>query len=707
MRSADLPLPRLREDIRLLTDPRANPAAPEGSFYDPVRDSYFAVGAQAFQLLALWPAARTVGDLARQARAAHGRDVEDAEILELARELQRGQITLEQPGGWRDLAAAAAAARAGPARLALRNYLFFRVPLVRPAAFLERTAPIARLFVSRFALTLAAALTLLGFYLLLRHWSEASEGLRRQMTLGGAGVFAVTLFTMKIFHELGHAYVATSFGVRVRSMGLAFMLLTPMLYTDVTDAWRLPSRRRRMAIDIAGVAVEMAIGGVALFLWSFLPPGAARETALVVAASAWVMSVAVNLSPFMRFDGYYILADMIGVRNLQPRAFALTRWALREALFDLGAPCPDALRGGKRAFVIAYGVGTTIYRLFLFLGIALIVYHMFFKLLGLFLFAVEIVVFVIAPIWREVRVWWTMRKVIVRRPRAWISAGAAAMGLAALAAPLSAKVEIPAVLEPARFVRLFPHAPAEILGVHVIAGQKVRAGDVLLTMASPRLEKELEVTLARLALVDERIARRLGDAKDYAQSLSLDKDRLALVERRDALRKDIDELSLRAAVDGVVVDLDPNLRVGRLLSRQDEIGLIVEGRETVIRGYAEQQDLWRIKAGAAARFIPDDAGAAEIAARVATIAPSASAAIDIPQLAETYGGHVRVHPPQPRQETLAPVDAVHLVTLRPDEGAAGFVRSARGLVIVEGARQSVIASIWRRSLKVLVEEAGA
>lgn len=706
MNAADLPLPRLREDIRLLTDPRASQAAPEGSFYDPVRDSYFAVGAQAFQLLALWPGARTVGDLARQARAAHGRDVEDAEILELARELHRGQITLEQPGGWRDLAAAAAATRAGPARQALRNYLFFRVPLARPAAFLDRTLPIARLFVGRVALACVATLTALGFYLLLRHWGEASEGLRRQMTLGGAGVFALTLFVMKIFHELGHAYVATAQGVRVRSMGVAFMVMTPMLYTDVTDAWRLPSRRRRMAIDIAGVAVEMAIGGVALFLWAFLPPGAGRDAALVVAVSAWAMSLAVNLSPFMRFDGYYILADMIGVRNLQPRAFALVRWAMREVLFDLGAPCPDALRDGKRAFVIAYGVGTMIYRLFLFLGIALLVYHMFFKLLGLFLFAVEIVVFVIAPVWREVRVWWTMRNVIARRPRAWASAGAAAIGLAALATPLSAKVEIPAVLEPAQFVRLFPHAPAEIRAVHVVAGQRVAAGDVLLTMASPRLEKELEVTLARLALTEQRIARRLGDAKDFSQSLSLDKDRLSLIERRDALRKDIEALSLRAAVDGVVADLDPDLHAGRLLSRQDEIGLIVQGRDTVIRGYADQEDLWRIRAGASARFIPDDAGAAAIAASVAAIAPAASAVIDIPFLAETHGGHVRVHPPQPRQETLAPVDAVHLVTLKPQEGGAGFVRVARGLVVVEGARQSAIASIWRRSLKVLVEEMG-
>ncbi len=87
-------------------------------------------------------------------------------------------------------------------------------------------------------------------------------------------------------------------------MGVAFMVLAPTLYTDASDAWRLKERRKRLLIDAAGVLTEMAIAAIALFLWAFLPNGPWRSAMFFISATAWIMSVAVNLSPFMRFDGY-------------------------------------------------------------------------------------------------------------------------------------------------------------------------------------------------------------------------------------------------------------------------------------------------------------------------------------------------------------------------------------------------------------------
>ena len=696
------PLPALREDIRLLTGAGRGR---DGMVHDPLRDSYFAVSPEVSQILSFWPHARDARDLAARVEAAYDRHVDPMEIMEIAAFLNRSELTLDPPEGWSAFARRADA-REGWLRAALHHYLFFKIPIVWPAVFLERTAPFARLLVSPVALILIALATLLGAYLMVRQWGQVVDDVRRQMTVSGAVLFAATLFVMKIFHELGHGYVATAMGVRVRSMGIAFMVLTPMLYTDVTNAWRLPQRRKRIAIDIAGVAVEMAIAGLATLAWAFLPPGDLRDAMLVVVVSAWVMSLALNLSPFMRFDGYYILADFLGVKNLQPRAFALVRWRLRERLFDLGEPCPDPLTGGKRTFVIAYGVATMIYRLVLFIGVALLVYHMFFKLLGVFLFAVEIVVFVIGPIWREGKVWWAMRARLMKRPRAWITLSGAGACVALAFVPLNAKVRIPAVMEPAQFARLFPSSPGEISALHVRAGQTVKAGEALVTLSAPKLEKELEITRAKLALTEQRMARRMGDRRDYAQTLSLEKDRLSLLEKRAALEEQIEKLSIRAPIDGVVQGLDPDLHVGRLLSRQDEIGLVVGGAQTIIRGYADQQDLWRIHPGAHAVFIPDDLQTRTIAATLQTTAPVASASIDIPHLSETYGGRVRVHPPQPNANALVPLDPVHVVTLEPDAADLTLERPQRGVVVVEGAPQSFVAAFWRRGLKVIVQEFG-
>jgi putative peptide zinc metalloprotease protein len=644
-----------------------------------------------------------VPDLARQTSERYGRTVETGEIEEFCRFLAASRLTLEQPGGWRELDAAANAQQGTLLQQALHNYLFFKLPLVQPAAFLERTLPLVRGLASRGMLVLFAVLSGIGLYFVSRQWGDFSDGLQRQMNISGAMLFAATLFVMKVFHELGHAYVATAMGCRVRSMGLAVMLMAPMLYTDVTNAWLLPQRRKRIAIDIAGVAVELVIAGLALLAWAFIAPGDARDVALVIATAAVAMTLAINLSPFMRFDGYYIFADLIAVKNLQPRAFALVRWTLREWLFRLDAPCPDSLRGGLRMLVIAYGIATMLYRLVLFTGIALVVYHMFFKLLGIALFLVEIIVFVLRPIWREFRVWWNLRKAIRWKPRFWGSTTALAALLLALVLPWSRQVQIPAVMEPAAYARLYPSVPAEVQQVQVVPGQQVKAGDILVVLSSPRLEKEMSVARMRLALVEERIARRMGDAKDMAATLLLEKDSLSLIEKTAALQRQIDSLSIRAPLDGRIAELDPNLHAGRLLARDEEIGVIVGGNEAVIRGYADQQDIWRVKPGDTASFVADATQLASVPAYLATIALSTSASIDILQLAETHGGRLRTQPVQAKSP-LVPLDPVTLVTFLPMQTIDYAGRSIRGVVLIDAAPQSIAAGVWRRALKILIQE---
>jgi putative peptide zinc metalloprotease protein len=695
----------LREDIRLINDAPGQAGEPRWLIHDPVRDTFFEIGLEAFQLMSLWPKAATAAELVKIVQSAHARAVTEDEVVEFNRFLAHSRLTEEAAGGWHELSHASTASSQSLAQQALHNYLFFKIPLMQPSEFLQRSLPAVRFLAGRWFFIAFTLLATVGLFFASRQWGDMMDGLHRQLTLSGAMLFAVTLFIMKIFHELGHAYVATAMGCRVRSMGLAVMLMAPMLYTDVTEAWRLPERKKRMAIDLAGVAVEMVIAGLALFAWAFLPPGDSRDVALVIATAAVMMTLAVNLSPFMRFDGYYVFADLIGVKNLQPRAFALVRWKLREWLFGLGVSCPDTLRGGLRSLVIAYGFVTMLYRLVLFTGIAIIVYHATFKALGIILFLVEIIIFVARPVWRELKVWWSLRAAAATNPRAWLSLTALGACLLFFAVPWSTQVSVHAILEPARFVRIYPSAPAEIQRIFVAAGQSVKVGDLLITLGSPRLEKELSVTQAKLALVEERMGRRLGDGKDQAASLTLAKDRLSLIEKTTALKRQIESLSIHAAIDGRIAELDPHLHPGRLVSRDDELGIVVAGNDGVIRGYADQQDLWRLKAGGKARFIPDDSQVPSLNAAVASVAISASTMIDIPHLAETHGGKVRAHPPQ-QKSGLVPLDPIHLVTL---DLSATFapVRPVRGVALVEGAPQSIAASFFRRVLQVLVQEVGA
>ena len=111
----------------------------------------------------------------------------------------------------------------------------------------------------------------------------------------------------------------------------------------------------------------------------------------------------------MRFDGYYVFADFIKIDNLQPRAFAIAKWKLRNWLFGLSLSPPEYMSQQRQNLITIYAWSTWIYRFFLFIGIALLVYFFAFKILGIFLFVVEIIWFIALPILKELREWWKLR----------------------------------------------------------------------------------------------------------------------------------------------------------------------------------------------------------------------------------------------------------------------------------------------------------
>ena len=129
-------------------------------------------------------------------------------------------------------------------------------------------------------------------------------------------LYLVTLIFVKCLHELGHAFVAKHFGCRVSAIGIAFLVFFPFLYTDTTDAWRLRNHKERLLINFAGILTELHLALIATFAWAVLPDGGLKSVAFFIATTSWISSLVINVSPFMRFDGYYVFADWLKAENL-------------------------------------------------------------------------------------------------------------------------------------------------------------------------------------------------------------------------------------------------------------------------------------------------------------------------------------------------------------------------------------------------------
>ena len=459
-----------------------------------------------------------------------------------------------------------------------------------------------------------------------------------------------------------------------------------------------------MAIAAAGVVAELGLAAVATVLWAFLPDGTMRSMAFVVASSSWIMSLTVNLNPLMRFDGYYLLADGLGIPNLQDRAFAFGQWKLRELLFGAGSPQPESVRLSTRRIMIAYAWATWAYRLMLFTGIAVMVYHHFFKVLGIVLFLVEILFFICLPIWREVTAWWSRRAAFATTSRFGVTMAVVALLLTLTFIPWSSRVAIPGVLQARSYATLYPPAPGRIVAVSVRPGQHVLKGDTLLILESPKLAKDAALVETQVDQLDFRLQRQAGYADDRSQGQVIAESLKAKLAELDGLAERQRNLLLKSPIDGVVVDRADSLYPGRWINEKLAVAYVIDPQQAAIAALAPVEDLNALAVGQEALFIPNDATRSAQRARVTEIRDMDEQDFSLPYLASIYGGDVPV-----RKDTRGRIQAeqsVYRVELEVLDQTEPLDQTVTGQLHVTGKTESLAERAWDRVVAVMIRESG-
>lgn len=695
-------LPPLREEIQLLPAASAADGSPVWTLYDPSRNRFFRLNWMAFEILARWDdgdARHIAGAVCRETTLAitpedvhsllqfflHNHLLQSSVRQDVARLHQARLAQRRSWGGW-----------------LLHHYLFFRVPLVNPDAFLNRMIPRGQWFFSRAFLRLTLVAGLVGLVLAMRQWEVFLTTLWDNVSMTGMVHFALALTVAKVVHELGHALAAKRFGCRVPTMGLAFMVLWPVLYTDTNDSWKLSCRRQRMVVGGAGMMAELAIAAYATLAWALLPDSGLRQMAFILATTTWISTLLVNLSPFMRFDGYFLLMDGLDLPNLHGRAFAMATWFLRERLFGLDRPPPEYLAPGLRRFVIFFAFLTWIYRLVVFFGIALMVYEYFFKLLGLFLFMVEVAWFIVLPIRSELTVWWRMRQEIVARPKSRRSLLVALLLLVLLFIPWQSRLTLPALMQAREQVSLYAPAAGRLVTLVNSEGRQVVAGETLMALDAPDLDYRLAQVNSRIRLLEWEISAMGFEAAFRKRVQSLEQEMQGAVAERLGLQQERQRLQLRAPLDGQLRDLPPELRPGAWIAHKEYLGSVVSRQGAVVVAYVPEADIARIHHNARALFHPDNPEQPASAARVIRMDPLAAAILEYPHLATLYGGNV---PVREYEQLLFPDGAFYRLHLLAAATAAP-PRQTVGTVTIDAEQQSIGMRFIQAMLAVVLREGG-
>lgn len=697
-------LPLLREELNLLPGPALPDGQPSWTLHDPVRNLFFRIDWPTFEVLQRW----AMGDpqaISNDIAAHTTLHLVADDVATVAQFLVHNQL-VQATGAQtpRQMADRHAQIEGSPLKWLLHHYLFFRVPLWRPDAWLGRWQGLAAVFYTRgfFLITLAALL--LGSTQVVRRWDVFTASLVDTFNWEGLVSYGLALICVKFLHELGHAFTAKRMGCRVPTMGLAFLVMWPVAYTDTNETWRLTRHRQRLAVASAGILTELAIAAWATLAWGLLPEGGIKSAMFVLATTSWVATLAVNASPFMRFDGYFILSDWLDWPNLHERSFAIARWHLRSVLFGLKDEAPEHFPVRHQRALIGFAWATWLYRLVLFMGIALLVYHYFFKALGVVLFAVELLWFVWWPVARELKVWKERWPDIRRQRRSRWTALCLGAVFGLTMVPWPGRVTASAMLHPAEVWPVFAPSGARVEAMPFGEGAYVNTGDTLVQLYVPDLQLRRQALQARLEQVRWQAASAAFDSEARNRLLVHENALQTAQAEMASLDIELRHYNPVAPYAGYLRDLDPDLQVGQWLKRQEKLAMLVrEDGRWLVETWLEEDVVQRVHAGNTAVFIADGPRQTSLRLRVAAVDQDASRVLPRPELAAHMGGHVLT---REKGGQLLPERAIYRVTLEPQGSVPADWNqlSWRGRVTIHAEWSAPASRYIKQGLSVLMRE---
>lgn len=687
-------LPPVRSELRLVGRRRDASGAEFGIIYDPFRHRFFDIGARATEILTHWRAGSS-SRLIEQVNANSLHPISAEDVEGVVHFLHANQL----------LSIAPISAKPSPFtrfEMLIGKLFFFRVPLIHPDRALNMLAGALFPVLGRRVMIAFALMALAGLIFLVRQWDLFLEGFRSVSNMGGAVSLLAAVVLAKALHELGHALAAKRMGCSVPAMGIAVMFGAPLLYTDLSDTWRLARRRDRLLVAAGGILAELALAAIATWGWLILPNGPAREACFFLATVAWVATLVVNANPFLRFDGYFMLSDLMGVPNLQGRSFAEGRRVLRQVLWGTSEPPTEDMSRGLAFGMLVYAYCTWIFRATLYLGLAWTA-TLLPKLIAVPILLSELWVLLMRPIVNELTEWWRDRHTLFRSRRSRITALLATALCLWLVIPQSFQMALPAVRTPMQRQWIHPPRPAQ-LAFHVLDGREVVEGDVLAIFIDPNLEHEIaqsRLHLASLVSSEEQAARNLISARELAVLRERIASETATLAGFSAQQEG---LTIRASFAGRVQESAPGLRDGGWHAMAEPLFLLVSKRGGMITAFVDDRDLALVSVGSMATFHATAVDTPVESAKVTRVEAVPSESITEPLLASITGGAIATE--RDGAGRAIPRQGQYRVTAEMTPGGANASSSSLpGKLMVDSSPYSLLMLGFRRLQALLIKEA--
>ncbi len=596
----------------------------------------------AHHILGLMDGRRTVQELWDLAATAFGDDAptQDDMIRLLAQLHSADVLQSDVEPDVAELLRRAAKTRRSNFKQRYLSPMAIRIPLFDPDRLLERLLPWYRPLFTRTGFLLWLALLAGAGVLALAHWHELAENVTdRVLAPQNLLLIALVFPVVKLVHEFGHACAVKAWGGEVHDMGVMLLVLMPVPYVDASASSAFREIRRRAVVGAAGVMAELLLAALALLAWLELQPGVPRALLYDAMLIAGVSTVVFNGNPLLRFDGYYVLADLLQIPNLRTRGQQLLQQVVEQRLFGLDVQVVER-DPRERFWLLAFTIGSWFYRIAVMLAIALFIAHEYF-FIGVLLALWSLGQGLLWPLAKGVDYLARNPKLRRHRPRAIALSAliASAFLLLLFVVPLPLATRVEGVTWTAQEAVVTAGAEGFVQKVVARPGSQVERGATLIEVADPMLAPRIRVLEAQLALLETRA--RVELESDRVRWLQTQEEIRSTGAELAVARERFGELTIRSPLAGVLLLPSPDDLPDRFVRQGKQVAFILPPGPATARVLVSQDEVDLVRSRTRRAEVKRAGALAETQAAVLRReVPAASRRLPNPALSTQSGGTV-------------------------------------------------------------------
>ncbi len=547
--------------------------------HDPVSNNFFRLNPVAYHLVGLLDAKRSVDEVWRMTLERYG-DMSPTqnEVIGLLGQLNESNLLrVDLPSDAEPLLRRQRQRQVKHWGGQAMSLLFIRIPIFNPDWLLRWLVPLFRPLLSTTGLILWAAWMGYVIWQFLPKLREFINDAQSVLSPTNWGWMIVLFITTKVIHELGHGLICKRMGGVVPEVGIMMLVLFPVPYVDATSSWNFTTKWRRLLVGAGGMIFELAVAGIGVLVWLHAEPGSlAKQLSYNVVFMASVATILFNANPLLKFDGYYMLSDVLEVPNLYDRSRKYLQWLIQRYVYGMSNAMPVSSHFGEKFLLFNYGIASNIYKVFILFGIILFVSGQLYTL-GLVLAGWSLIAWAIVPLCKFGYWLATNPALHEHRLRAVLTTSiftAALLGTIG-AIPMPDRHRAVGIVESVKRVDVAIRTDGFVTEVRVEAGQTVRAGDVLLVADSHELRAGRDELRARLKGLES--ARRQALTEDLVQMQGIQAQIIAIDEELHEVEQRIEDLVLRAPQDGTVISkIIMTQLLGQYITRGQVVAQIVD-----------------------------------------------------------------------------------------------------------------------------------